>query len=66
MKSLTSSTICLAILFLSYWEVNGQEKMAESRSDTEYPDYITRVTDFGERADWKKKLVTCIVKYLLL
>ncbi len=30
----------------------GQEASQTTWTDTSYPDYITKVTDFGERADW--------------
>ena len=32
--------------------VLAQELIKSNWSDTQYPDYITKITDFGERADW--------------
>jgi len=38
------------VLFIS--PALAQEPNKRSWSDTQYPDYITKITDFGERADW--------------
>ncbi len=51
MKSLFSMTIIIAIFFISTSTIHGQKK-AQSWTDTDYPDYVTKVTDFGERAEW--------------
>lgn len=44
--------IALAIACSLASIANGQHGEVQSWTDTEYPAYITRVTDFGERADW--------------
>jgi len=52
MKTFTSSAICLAICVLLICNAEGQVNKVNNWTDTQYPDYITKVTDFGERADW--------------
>ena len=52
MKIITSSALCLAIYFFSICDLQGQGKKVKNWTDTDYPEYITKVTDFGERADW--------------
>jgi len=42
----------LSLLLLSPIQVLDQEPSLNEWSDTRYPSYITKVTDFGERADW--------------
>ncbi len=42
----------LILSFLSACHIFGQEKPKIAWTDTTYPDYIRKVTDFGERADW--------------
>ena len=41
-------------IFLMFFvsAVQAQEVNKMNWSDTQYPDYITKITDFGERADW--------------
>lgn len=47
-----SGAIILILSFFSGAYAYGQETGKMSWTDTSYPDYITKVTDFGERADW--------------
>lgn len=43
----------VVILIFSSWQAAfAQETKSQSWDDKNYPDYITKVTDFGERADW--------------
>ena len=48
MKSLFS----LGLLLVFSLSTFGQESENITWTDTTYPDYISKITDFGERADW--------------
>jgi len=52
LKQIMSLTNVLIILLLSIFTAFGQKEAPVVWSDTTYPSYITKVTDFGERADW--------------
>jgi len=44
-------TVCSLLLHLG-GSINAQQANPPVWTDTEYPDYIRRITHFGERADW--------------
>lgn len=48
------SAYCYVMLFVLAFctTSHAQKTKTASWTDTDYPDYITKVTDFGERADW--------------
>lgn len=49
----TSNFLILTfVLILLSNKTFAQNSEKQSWTDTSYPDYITKVTDFGERADW--------------
>ena len=51
-KGLCFSVLILMISFYLSSSISAQEVRARSWTDTDYPDYIRKVTDFGERPDW--------------
>jgi len=53
--SFTRCSIPVLVLILSFLpssHTSGQENPEIAWSDTTYPGYITKITEFGERADW--------------
>ncbi len=52
LKQFMALTNVLVMLIIFICIASGQKVVPITWSDTTYPDYITKVTDFGERADW--------------
>jgi hypothetical protein len=51
-KSFIPVTLTLLLPLFIHQSAFAQEKQSEGWTDTSYPDYITKVTNFGERPDW--------------
>ena len=52
MKKICTSAGILVVLMSCCVSVYGQDPDPGDWTDTNFPDYITKVTDFGERPDW--------------
>ena len=46
------SSLLVTLILMVTGSSIAQNTKQQSWTDTDYPDYITKVTDFGERADW--------------
>ena len=51
-KNLIHATLAVLLSLIINQTSSAQEIRSESWTDTTYPEYITKVTEFGERPDW--------------